>query len=83
MAIRLDFPGLEWKESFMAKVSQSLQGMTDIESPEVRVWQTLETRAREVMDRFDFQEIRTPIVEMASVYTHSLGDTSEIIQKQM
>ncbi len=67
----------------MAKVSQSLQGMTDIESPEVRVWQTLETRAREVMDRFDFQEIRTPIVEMASVYTHSLGDTSEIIQKQM
>jgi len=67
----------------MAKVSQSLNGMTDIESPEVRVWQTLEARAREVMDRFDFQEIRTPIVEMASVYMHSLGDTSEIIQKQM
>lgn len=67
----------------MAKISQSLQGMTDIETPEVRVWQTLEVRAREVMDRFDFQEIRTPIVEMASVYTHSLGDTSEIIQKQM
>ena len=67
----------------MAKISQSLNGMTDIESPEVRVWQTLEARAREVMDRFDFKEIRTPIVEMASVYLHSLGDTSEIIQKQM
>jgi histidyl-tRNA synthetase len=67
----------------MANVSQSLQGMTDIEFPEVRVWQTLESRAREVMDRFDFQEIRTPIVEKTSVYMHSLGDTSEIIQKQM
>lgn len=67
----------------MATVSQSLQGMTDIEFPEVNIWQTLESRAREVMVRYDFREIRTPIVEMASVYLHSLGDTSEIVQKQM
>lgn len=67
----------------MAKVSQSLQGMTDIEFPEVNIWQTLESRAREVMLQYDFREIRTPIVEMASVYLHSLGDTSEIVQKQM
>ncbi|MDF3129582.1 histidine--tRNA ligase [Kiritimatiellaeota bacterium B1221] len=67
----------------MAKVSQSLQGMTDIEFPEVNIWQTLEARAREVMLQYDFREIRTPIVEMASVYLHSLGDTSEIVQKQM
>ncbi|WFB35651.1 histidine--tRNA ligase [Kiritimatiellota bacterium B12222] len=67
----------------MAKVSQSLQGMTDIEFPEVNIWQTLESRAREVMLQYDFKEIRTPIVEMTSVYLHSLGDTSEIVQKQM
>lgn len=67
----------------MAIVSQSLQGMTDIEFPEVNIWQTLESRAREVMLHYDFREIRTPIVEMASVYLHSLGDTSEIVQKQM
>ena len=67
----------------MAKVSQSLQGMTDIEFPEVNIWQTLEARAREIMQQYDFREIRTPIVEMASVYLHSLGDTSEIVQKQM
>lgn len=67
----------------MANVSQSLQGMTDIEFPEVNIWQTLETRAREIMLQYDFREIRTPIVEMASVYLHSLGDTSEIVQKQM
>jgi histidyl-tRNA synthetase len=67
----------------MATVSQSLQGMTDIEFPEVNIWQTLESRAREVMLQYDFREIRTPIVEMASVYLHSLGDTSEIVQKQM
>ncbi len=67
----------------MAKVSQSLQGMTDIEFPEVNIWQTLESRARDIMLQYDFREIRTPIVEMASVYLHSLGDTSEIVQKQM
>ncbi|MGA0368719.1 MAG: histidine--tRNA ligase [Kiritimatiellia bacterium] len=67
----------------MVTVSQSLQGMTDIEFPEVNLWQTLEARAREVMLQYDFREIRTPIVEMASVYLHSLGDTSEIVQKQM
>ena len=81
--IGLEIIAGEWKRDRMANVSQSLQGMTDIESPEIRVWQTLEERAREVMDRFDFTEVRTPIVEMAQVYTHSLGDTSEIIQKQM
>lgn len=67
----------------MAKISQSLQGMTDIEFPEVNIWQTLEARAREVMLQYDFREIRTPVVEMASVYLHSLGDSSEIVQKQM
>ena len=54
----------------MAKVSQSLQGMTDIEFPEVNIWQTLESRARDIMLQYDFREIRTPIVEMASVYLH-------------
>jgi histidyl-tRNA synthetase len=57
--------------------------MSDIFSPEVEIWQELESRARDVMTRFDFREVRTPIVEPASVYLHSLGDTSDIVQKQM
>lgn len=67
----------------MATSIQPLQGMSDISTPEVEVWQTLEARAREVMSRFDFYEVRTPIVELASVYLHSLGDTSDIVTKQM
>jgi len=67
----------------MKSPSHSLQGMTDIEFPEIAVWQKLEAKAREVLHRFDFREVRTPIVEMTSTYVHSLGDTSEIVQKQM
>lgn len=62
---------------------QALQGMSDIFSPEVEIWQTLETRAREVLARYDFREVRTPILEEVGVYLHSLGDTSEIVTKQM
>lgn len=57
--------------------------MSDIFSPEVEIWQTLETRAREVLARYDFREVRTPILEELGVYLHSLGDTSEIVTKQM
>lgn len=62
---------------------QALQGMSDIVSPEVEVWQVLESRAREVLARYDFREVRTPILEEVGVYLHSLGDTSEIVTKQM
>ncbi len=57
--------------------------MSDIFSPEVDIWQTLEARAREVLARYDFREVRTPILEEIGVYLHSLGDTSEIVTKQM
>jgi len=62
---------------------QALQGMSDIISPEVEVWQTLEARARKVLARYDFREVRTPILEEVGVYLHSLGDASEIVTKQM
>lgn len=57
--------------------------MSDIASPEVEVWQALESTARGVLRRFDFRELRTPILEETSVYLHSLGDSSEIVTKQM
>jgi histidyl-tRNA synthetase len=67
----------------MSNAPQPLQGMSDLFSPEIEVWQHLEARAREVMTRFDYREVRTPVVEPVEVYTHSLGDTSDIVQKQM
>jgi histidyl-tRNA synthetase len=67
----------------MADSPKPIKGMSDLFSPEVEVWQTLESRARDVMARFDFHEVRTPIVEPVEVYMHSLGDSSEIVEKQM
>ncbi len=60
-----------------------LQGMSDIVSPEVSIWQRLEASARNVLARYAFTEIRTPILEKLEVFTHSLGDTTDIVQKEM
>ena len=62
---------------------QPLQGMSDITPPDIYIWQMLETRAREVFARYRFQEIRTPILEKTSLFTHSLGDTTDVVTKEM
>ncbi len=67
----------------MSSANQPVQGMSDIAAPEVRLWQRLEGLAREVMARYGFEELRTPIVEFESVFTRSLGETTDVVQKEM
>lgn len=62
---------------------QPLQGMSDLTAPEIDVWQALETRSRELLDRYAFTEIRTPVLERTSVFARSIGDTTDIVQKEM
>ncbi|NLG34901.1 MAG: histidine--tRNA ligase [Lentisphaerae bacterium] len=57
--------------------------MSDIEVPEIRLWQHLEAQARGVMARYGFEELRTPVVEFESVFTRSLGETTDVVQKEM
>ncbi|HMP95739.1 MAG TPA: histidine--tRNA ligase [Kiritimatiellia bacterium] len=62
---------------------QPVQGMSDIASPDIAVWQLLEQQARGVFARYGFSEVRTPLVERRSVFEHSLGDTTDVVQKEM
>ncbi len=62
---------------------QPLQGMSDITSPDIYFWQMIEERAREIFARYRFQEIRTPILEKTKLFTHSLGDTTDVVTKEM
>jgi len=68
----------------MASTSfQPIQGMSDIAPPEVYLWQMIEERAREIFARYRFQEIRTPLLEKTELFTHSLGDTTDVVTKEM
>jgi histidyl-tRNA synthetase len=57
--------------------------MSDIAPPDVYLWQMLEARAREVFARYRFEEVRTPVLEKTSLFTHSLGDTTDVVTKEM
>ena len=60
-----------------------LQGMTDLGAPDVARWQHIEAAAREVMALYGYTELRTPILERTALFTRSIGDTTDIVQKEM
>ena len=67
----------------MSSANQPVQGMSDIVGSEVQLWQQIEQRAREVLARYGFAELRTPVVEYEAVFTRSLGETTDVVQKEM
>lgn len=58
-------------------------GTKDILPNETSSWQKLESEARKVFSLYNYQEIRTPIIEDAALFNRTLGATAEIVQKQM
>ncbi|MFA6357326.1 MAG: histidine--tRNA ligase [Candidatus Omnitrophota bacterium] len=58
-------------------------GTKDILPEEASSWQTVEARARKIFSLYNYQEIRTPIIEDAALFNRTLGSTTEIVQKQM
>ncbi len=62
---------------------QAPRGMRDILPEEAGRWQALEQRVREMAERFGFREIRTPVVEHTEVFARTVGEESEMVQKEM
>ncbi len=62
---------------------KSPRGTKDILAASSRLWHELEETARTVFRTFAYQEIRTPVFEDAKLFTRSLGDLTDIVQKQM
>lgn len=62
---------------------QPIQGMSDLAEPEIAVWHHLESAGRDVLGLYGFSEVRTPVVERRSVFERSLGNTTDVVQKEM
>ncbi len=67
----------------MANEFQPLQGMSDIQAPEIYLWRMMEERARAVFSAYGYDELRTPVLEKLSVFQRSLGDTTDVVKKEM
>lgn len=66
----------------MTKYS-ALRGTQDIFPPEIYIWQKVEKVARDVFSAYGFQELRAPIIESTEIFVRSIGETSDIVEKEM
>lgn len=62
---------------------QQPKGTHDVLPPDSARWQELERRVREVMAACGFQEVRTPHFESRELYIRSVGETTDIVEKEM
>ncbi len=62
---------------------KALNGFKDIVPGEVELWQRVETLAREIFTRFNFSEIRMPILESTDLFARSIGESTDIVEKEM
>ena len=62
---------------------KALKGMQDILPPDIYIWQKVEAAAREVFSSYGFQEVRTPVAESTNVFTRSIGENTDIVEKEM
>ena len=60
-----------------------LKGMKDILPQEIDLWQKLETNALDIFSRYGYKEIRTPILETTELFARGVGDTTDIVNKEM
>ncbi len=60
-----------------------IKGMNDILPGEIETWQFLEQQAREVFGTYGFSEIRTPVPEKTELFCRSIGETTDIVEKEM
>lgn len=59
------------------------RGTADLYPPESARWQALEARARAIAHRFGYGEIRTPMFESTDLFVRGVGETTDIVEKEM
>ena len=66
----------------MAKI-QAIRGMNDILPEQTPVWQYVESTVRQVLGQYGYQEIRMPVVEQTELFKRSIGEVTDIVEKEM
>lgn len=62
---------------------QSIRGFNDLLPAQTSAWQWVEEAAREVFAAYGYSEIRLPIVEATSLFARSIGEVTDIVEKEM
>lgn len=59
------------------------RGTADILPKDIKAWQYVEDKIKDICGRYHYEEIRTPIFEHTEVFQRGVGDTTDIVQKEM
>ncbi|MEX0729189.1 MAG: histidine--tRNA ligase [Aquisalimonadaceae bacterium] len=67
----------------MATTIQSVRGFNDTLPAQARAWQYLESVLKRVLERYGYQEIRLPQLEKTDLFARSIGEVTDIVEKEM
>jgi histidyl-tRNA synthetase len=67
----------------MVEQIKVIRGMHDILPQEMDVWHQLEDTWRELVESYGYEQIRTPIVEKSGLFKRSIGEVTDIVEKEM
>ena len=67
----------------MGKIIEPLRGVHDVLPAQAAAWQLLERITREVFSAYGYEEFRVPIIEQTDLFKRSIGDFTDIVEKEM
>ena len=67
----------------MSKLIQAVRGMNDILPDKTAHWQYVENILRQLMHNYGYDEIRMPVVESTALFKRSIGEVTDIVEKEM
>ncbi len=67
----------------MAEKLTAVKGMNDLLPDEAAPWQWVEAKARDLLARWGYRNLRTPIVEQTPLFVRGLGEVTDIVEKEM
>ncbi|MDJ0779294.1 MAG: histidine--tRNA ligase [Gammaproteobacteria bacterium] len=67
----------------MAQQLQAIRGMHDILPVDMPVWNQLQDQYRALVESYGYREIRTPVLEKSALFARSIGEVTDIVEKEM
>jgi len=67
----------------MSEKLQAVRGMNDVLPDQTAAWQLLERAAREILAQYGYREIRLPLLERTELFKRSIGEFTDIVEKEM
>jgi len=67
----------------LSKAIQAVRGMNDILPDHTPYWQQIEGAVRDILAAYGYSEIRMPIVERTELFARSIGEVTDIVEKEM